>query len=181
MLTRENTANKTSRISQPIQPPSRPFKQIGIDDKWIIIGNDCLTQYAEAKALPDSTAVESSRSHQILREIHFPATQHPRGTHNRQRNAIHGGANSGHTTVQSYKPPENNCMPSADKRSQGAPQYDHHPHVCYVHQQRSQDLGPCVVSAYNTGVQETQMTPFRLIHGKAATTALDATLPKTTD
>ncbi|XP_072142934.1 uncharacterized protein [Dermacentor andersoni] len=41
---------------------------------------------------------------------------------------------------------------------------------------------PFVVFAYNTAVQETtQMTPFRLVHGREATTTLDAMLPNVTE
>ena len=69
---RKTPPTRPAGLLQPIEPPRRPFQQIGMDllgpfptstsgNKWIVVATDYLTRYAETKALPKGSAAEVAR------------------------------------------------------------------------------------------------------------------------
>ncbi|XP_072143827.1 retrovirus-related Pol polyprotein from transposon 412 isoform X2 [Dermacentor andersoni] len=69
---RKTPPTRPAGLLQPIEPPCRPFQQIGMDllgpfptsitgNKWIVVATDYLTRFAETKALPKGSAAEVAK------------------------------------------------------------------------------------------------------------------------
>lgn len=190
---RKRPPTRPAGLLQPIQPPSRPFQQIGMDllgpfptstsgNKWIIVATDYLTRYAEAKPLPNGTAVEVAKffvESILLRHGAPEVLITDRGTAFTAdlTQAILHYSHTDHRRTTAYHPQTNGLTERLNKTIADML-------AMYVDtEHKTWDLIlPYVVFAYNTAVQETtKMTPFKLVHGRDATTTLDAMLPNVTD
>ncbi|KAK8777518.1 hypothetical protein V5799_029140 [Amblyomma americanum] len=190
---RKTPPTRPAGFLNPIEPPSRPFQQIGMDllgpfptstsgNKWIIIATDYLTRYAEAKALPNGTAAEVAKFFVeciLLRHGGPDVLITDRGTAFTAEltQAILRYSQTSHRRTTAYHPQTNGLTERLNKTiADMLAMYVDAEHTTW------DVILPYVVFAYNTAVQETtQMTPFRLVHGRDATTTLDAMLPNITE
>ncbi|KAK8779773.1 hypothetical protein V5799_018887 [Amblyomma americanum] len=159
-----------------------PFPTSTSGNKWIIIATDYLTRYAEAKALPNGTAAEVAKFFVeciLLRHGAPDVLITDRGTAFTAEltQAILRYSQTSHRRTTAYHPQTNGLTERLNKTIADML-------AMYVDaEHKTWDvILPYVVFAYNTAVQETtQMTPFRLVHGRDATTTLDAMLPNVTE
>ncbi|KAK8787335.1 hypothetical protein V5799_022885 [Amblyomma americanum] len=151
-------------------------------NKWIIIATDYLTRHNEAKALPNKKAAEVAKFFVeciVLRHGTPDVTSRDRGTAFTAEvtKAILRYSQTSHRRTTAYHPQTNGLTEHPNKTFADM-------HAMYVDaEHKTWDvILPYVLFAYNTAVQETtQMTPFRLVHGREATTTLDAMLPNVTE
>lgn len=190
---RKTPPKRPAGFLQPIRPPSRPFQEVGMDllgpfptsttgNKWIIVATDYLTRYAEAKALPNGTAAEVAKffvESILLRHGAPEILITDRGTAFTAEltQAILQHSHTSHRRTTAYHPQTNGLTERLNKTiADMLSMYVDAEHKTW------DVILPYVVFAYNTAVQETtQMTPFSLVHGREATTTLDAMLPDVTD
>lgn len=184
---------KPTGLLKPIDPPSRPFQQIGMDmlgpfplshsgNRWVIIATDYLTRYAETSALPNGTALEVAKffiNCVVLRHGAPEILITDRGAaftaELLQQILIH--SHTEHRKATPYHPQTNGLTERLNKTLA-----DMLSMYVDVEHKTWDEVLPYVTFAYNTAVQETtNMTPFRLVHGREVTTMLDAMLPHLDD
>lgn len=147
-----------------------------------LVATDYLTRYAEAKPLPNGTAVEVAKffvESILLRHGAPEVLITDRGTAFTAdlTQAILHYSHTDHRRTTAYHPQTNGLTERLNKTIADML-------AMYVDtEHKTWDIIlPYVVFAYNTAVQETtKMTPFKLVHGRDATTTLDAMLPNVTD
>uniref|UniRef100_UPI00292D4351 DDE-type integrase/transposase/recombinase n=1 Tax=Bradyrhizobium sp. 33ap4 TaxID=3061630 RepID=UPI00292D4351 len=174
---------------QPITQPSTPFEQMGMDllgpfsrsssgNRWIIVATDYLTRYAETKALPQGTAAEVAKffiESIVLRHGAPKTIITDRGTAftSRLTQEILRLSHTVHRRTTAYHPQTNGLTERLNKTLA-----DMISMYIDVEHRTWDEILPYVTFAYNTAVQETTgFTPFRLVHGRDASTMLDAMLP----
>lgn len=190
---RKTPPAKPAGLLKPIEPPSKPFEQVGMDllgpfpasesgNKWIVVATDYLTRFAETKPLPTGTAMEVARFfvHEILLRHGAPAVLiTDRGTAftaELMQQILHY-SNTSHRRTTAYHPQTNGLTERLNKTLA-----DMLSMYVDVQHKTWDDILPYVTFAYNTAVQETtQTTPFQLVYGRQPTTMLDTMLPHVED
>lgn len=185
---RKTPPTKPAGFLHPVDPPSRPFKQVGMDllgpfptssagNRWIVVATDYLTRYCETKALPKGTSAEIARFfvHNIVLRHGAPAVViTDRGTAFTAAltEEVMKLCKTDHRRTTSYHPQTNGLTERLNKTIA-----DMISMYVDVDHKNWDDILPYVTFAYNTAVQETtSYTPFRLVHGREVTTMLDAML-----
>lgn len=175
-------------LLQPVQVPSLPFQQVGMDllgpfptsttgNKWIIVATDYLTRYAETKALARATALDVAQfflTRIVLRHGAPTVLITDRGTAFTAQllQAVLNLSGTSHRKASSYHPQTNGLTERLNKTIADMLSM----YVDVEHKAWDAVL-PYVTFAYNTAKQETtQMTPFSLLYGRAPSTMLDAML-----
>lgn len=176
-------------LLQPIEPPAKPFEQIGMDllgpfplsasgNKWIVVATDYLTRYAETKPLSRGTAAEVAKffiENIVLRHGAPSRIVTDRGTpftaHLMQETLEL--SRTTHRKTTAYHPQTNGLTERLNKTLA-----DMLSMYVDVQQKTWDEILPYVTFAYNTATQETiRFTPFRLVYGREVQTMLDAMLP----
>lgn len=176
-------------LLQPIEPPVRPFQQIGMDilgpfpastsgNKWIVVATDYLTRYAETKAIPSGSAIEVAKfliRSIVLRHGAPQVLLTDRGTAFTAEllQQILRFSHTCHRRTTAYHPQTNGLTERLNKTiADMLAMYVDAEHRTW------DEVLPYVTFAYNTAQQETTlMTPFKLVYGREPTTTLDAMLP----
>ncbi|XP_072144216.1 uncharacterized protein conv [Dermacentor andersoni] len=190
---RKTPPTRPAGLLQPIEPPRRPFQQIGMDllgplpmstsgNKWIVVATDYLTRFAETKALPKGSAAEVAKffvENILLRHGAPEVLITDRGTAFTAEltQAILQYSQTSHRRTTAYHPQTNGLTERLNKTLA-----DMLAMYVDVEHKTWDAVLPYVTFAYNTAVQETtQITPFKLVYGRNPTTTLDAMLPHVTD
>lgn len=186
---RKKPARRPAGFLQPIEPPTTPFQQVGMDllgpfpksnahNRWIIIATDYLTRYAESKALPSGTTAEIAAffiQSIVLRHGAPKVLITDRGSAFRSQltQDILRLSNTTHRQTTAYHPQTNGLTERLNKTIT-----DMISMYVDVEHRTWDEVLPFVTFAYNTAVQETTgFSPFHLVHGRPVTTMLDAMLP----
>ena len=190
---RKTPPTRPAGLLQPIEPPRRPFQQIGMDllgpfptstsgNKWIVVATDYLTRYAETKALPKGSAAEVARffvENILLRHGAPEVLITDRGTAFTAEltQAILRYSHTSHRRTTAYHPQTNGLTERLNKTIA-----DMLAMYVDVEHKTWDAILPYVTFAYNTAVQETtHMAPFNLVYGRKPATTLDAMLPDVSD
>lgn len=186
---RKSPPSKPAGLLQPIDPPHKPFDQVGMDilgpfplssdgNKWVIVATDYLTRYAETQAIPRATASEVAQffmCHIVLRHGAPSTVITDRGTAFTAQliDEVFRLSNTRHRTTTAYHPQSNGLTERLNKTVTNMISM----YIDVQHKTWDRIL-PYVTFAYNTAVQETtRFTPFRLLYGREVQTMLDAMLP----
>lgn len=190
---RKTPPTRPAGLLQPIDPPCRPFQQIGMDllgpfptsafgNKWIVVATDYLTRYAETKALPKGSASEVAKffvENIVLRHGAPEVLITDRGTAFTAdlTQAILAYSQTNHRRTTAYHPQTNGLTERLNKTIA-----DMLSMYVDVEHKTWDAILPYVTFAYNTAVQETtQISPYKLVYGRSPATTLDAMLPNVTD
>lgn len=190
---RKTPTTRPAGLLQPVEPPQRPFQQIGMDllgpfptstsgNKWIVVATDYLTRYAETRALPKGTAAEVAKffiENIVLRHGAPEVLITDRGTAFTAdlTQAILRYSQTSHRRTTAYHPQTNGLTERLNKTIA-----DMLAMYVDVEHKTWDAILPYVTFAYNTAVQETtQFAPYKLVYGRSPTTTLDAMLPVGTD
>lgn len=155
-----------------------PFPRSSSGNRWIIVATDYLTRYAETKAMTHGTAVEVAKffvENIVLRHGAPKTVITDRGTAftGRLTQEILQLSHTAHRRTTAYHPQTNGLTERLNKTLA-----DMISMYIDVEHKTWDEILPYVTFAYNTAVQETTgFTPFRLLHGRNASTMLDAMLP----
>lgn len=174
---------------QPLPCPARPFDRVGIDlygplpcstsgSRWIIVGVDHLTRYAETAALPAATAREVAffilrnfvLRHGAPREL---LSDRGRVFLSQVVEALLAECHVVHRTSTAYHP-QTNGLTERFNRTLGDML------TAYVASDHSNwdMILPFVTYAYNTATQATTgFSPFFLLYGREPSCTLDTVLP----
>lgn len=186
---RKRPPTRPAGLLQPIDPPTTPFQQVGMDllgpfplsiarNRWIVVATDYLTRYAETKALPFATTSEVAAffiQHIVLRHGAPEVLITDRGSAFTAQltQDILRLSHTSHRRTTAYHPQTNGLTERLNKTIT-----DMMAMYVDVEHRTWDEILPFVTFAYNTAVQETTgFSPFHLVHGRQATTMLDAMLP----
>lgn len=190
---RKTPPTRPAGLLQPIEPPWKPFQQIGMDllgpfptstcgNRWIVVATDYLTRYAETAALASGNAIEVARffiKNIVLRHGAPEVLITDRGTAftaELTQQILHLSHTS-HRRTTAYHPQTNGLTERLNKTLA-----DMLAMYVDVGHKTWDEVLPYVTFAYNTAPQETtQMTPFELVFGRQVATMLDAMLPHVED
>lgn len=190
---RKTPPTRPAGLLQPIEPPEKPFQQIGMDllgpfptstngNKWIVVATDYLTRYAETASLPSGTAIEVASffvKNIVLRHGAPMVLITDRGTAFTAEltQQILRLSHTVHRKTTAYHPQTNGLTERLNKTLA-----DMLAMYVDVGHKTWDEVLPYVTFAYNTAPQETtQMTPFELVFARPASTMLDAMLPHVDD
>lgn len=190
---RKSPPTKRAGLLHPVQIPTTPFDQIGMDllgplptssvgNRWVIVATDYLTRYAETKAIQRGTAEEVARffiENIVLRHGAPSIVITDRGTAFTAALLDHVLVLSGtiHRKSTAYHPQTNGLTERLNKTLE-----DMLSMYVDIEHKNWDEILPYITFAYNTAKQETtRMTPFSLVHGREVRTMLDAMLPHECD
>lgn len=186
---RKSPAVKPAGLLNPIDPPGKPFDQVGMDllgpfplsssgNRWIIVATDYLTRYAETKALPRGTASEVAQFFIQGIVLRHGAPSHVITDRGKAFTAqliedVFKLSCTTHRRTTAYHPQTNGLTERLNKTMT-----DMLSMYVDVQHKTWDEILPYVTFAYNTATQETtRFTPFYLVYGREAQTMLDAMLP----
>src|SRR5690606_27327898 len=174
---------------QPIEPPKTPFDLVGVDylepfplsndnNRYILVGIDYLTRYAETKAVCQATSSEAAAfymEHFVLRHGSPKQLITDRGTPFLSRAFADALSRYGtkHKPTTSYHPQANGLAERFNKTiTTMLSMYVNASHTNW------DVLLPFVTYAYNTSCQSShRYTPFQLVYARDAVTPVDRIFP----
>lgn len=190
---RKTPAQRPAGTLQPLPCPARPFDRVGIDlygplpsttsgNRWIIVGVDHLTRYAETAALPTATARDVAFF--ILRNFVLRHGAPRELLSDRGRvflsdaiEALLVQCNIVHRMTSAYHP-QTNGLTERFNRTLG----DMLTMYTASDQTNWDTVLPFITYAYNTATHATTgFSPFFLLYGREPSCTLDTMLPYTPD
>ncbi|KAK8765138.1 hypothetical protein V5799_032249 [Amblyomma americanum] len=154
-----------------------PFPESSLGNRYIVVATDCLSRYCETEALPRGTADEIANFfvQNIVLRLGAPAiflTDRGTAFTSALMQEVMRLSGTSHRKTTAYHPQTNGLTERLNKTIADMISM----YVDADHRNWDAIL-PYVTFAYNTALQETtRFTPFRLVHGREATTMLDAML-----
>lgn len=139
---------KPAGFLEPIEPPHKPFDQVGLDilwpfplshdsNKWVVVVTDYLTLYAETEALPRATASEVAQFFMCRIVLHHGS---PSTLIADRWTAFTAQLMDEFFSVEQHQTSKDGCLPFAVQRTHGAIEQDRHRHDFYVNRRTAQNM-----------------------------------------